>query len=494
MLGKLNARLVITLAVLVFAVSPALSSEQECYALVAGKKATADGSVLFGHNEDNARKFVAGMWKVERMEHEPDAFINLPAGTRIPQAETTNGYFWLQMPERDYSDCFLNEYGVAIATDNCPSREDNPAITGGGIGGPLLRRLVAERAKTAREGVEIVGELVGRYGYTASGRTMIICDANEGWLVAMVNGKHWAARRVPDDEVALIANTYTIHEIDLSDSENFLGSADIVEYAKKRGWYDPAGGPFDFEKAYAGRDTRVSPGNTHRQWSGLRRLSSEPVPAPEEGRLPFSVKPKKKLTVTDIMAVLRDHYEDTPYETTSGYAANPPHRRHTSTICSPGTNSSSVFQLRSWMPVEIGAVWWLAMWQPCSTPYMPLYLGMDAVPEQLGFDPGSAGNCPFCVVSPDFGPAYRTFSDLSAWTDAEYAARIPSVREAWNTLEKASLSVQPALEAYALAQWKKDPETARDVLSAYSHGVVARAVQQARGLMAEPVEDECSSR
>jgi len=456
----------------------------DCYSIVAGKNATADGSVLFGHNEDNARKFTAGMWKVERAEHGPDETVALQSGARIPQSPVTWGYWWMQMPELDYSDGFLNEHGVAIATDNCPSREDNPELTQGGIGGAILRRLVAERSRTAREGVKVVGELVERYGYTASGRTMIICDSNEGWLVALVNGKHWVAQRVPDDKVAIVANTYTIREIDLTDTDNFLGSADIVEYAVKRGWYDPSKGPFSFEEVYANPKTRVAPGNTHRQWSGLRRIADAPVPVPEKKRLPFAVVPKETLTMDHIASILRDHYEGTQYEPNDNYSAAPPHRRHTSSICGLATNSSSIFQLRSGMPVEIGAVWWLAMWTPCSTPYMPIYLGTDSVPGDLGFDPASAGTCPFCVISPDFGPAYRTFHDLSLWVDEDYSQRIGAVRDTWSTMEKTARNAQTVLEKGVLASWGNDTDAAREILSRYSHGVVSRAVGLAREMMA----------
>lgn len=455
-----------------------------CYSIVAGKKATADGSVLFGHNEDNARKFVAGVWKVERAKHDSQEFVRLQSGGRIPQAETTWGYWWLQMPELDYSDGFLNEFGVAVATDNCPSREDNPEITDGGIGGPILRRLVAERAKTAREGVKLVGSLVERYGYTASGRTMVICDPKEGWLVAIVNGKHWVAKRVPDDQVALIANTYTIREIDLADTLNCLGSADIISYAQKRGWYNPSEGQFSFEKAYAAPDIRVSPGNTHRQWSGLRRLAKNTVPLPEKERLPFSVTPKEPLTVAHITAVLRDHYEGTSYEVKDTYTDTPAHKRHTTTICSPATNSSGVFQLRSGMPIEVGAVWWIALWQPCSTTYVPLYCGASDVPSDLGFDPQTSGTCPFCVVSPEFGTAYRAFADLSAWVDKDYAARIDSVRTAWNEMEEISFKGQKAFETLVLDQWKRDERTARGLLSRYSAGAVSLAVRRAKEFMA----------
>lgn len=206
---------------------PALG-EQGCFSIVAGKKATADGCVLFAHNEDNSIKVVAGMRKVPRQSHQPEVEVRLPNGGRLAQVKETYGYWWLEMPECQYSDTLLNEHGVAVASNNCPSREDQPSLTDGGIGGPILRRLVAERARTAREGVVLVGSLVEKFGYLASGRTMIICDANEGWLLAMVNGKHWVAARVPDGEVAVLANTYTIRQVDIADTNNFLACHDLV--------------------------------------------------------------------------------------------------------------------------------------------------------------------------------------------------------------------------------------------------------------------------
>ena len=468
---------------LIFLICTPVFGEQGCYSIVAGKGATADGSVLVGHNEDNARRYAAGMWKVERMNHQAGEWVVFTSGNRIPQVKTTYGYWWLQMPECDYSDCFLNEYGVAVASDNCPSREDKPELTNGGVGGPALRRLVAERSRTAREGVKLVGSLIDQFGYIASGRTLVICDPDEGWLVSMVNGKHWVAARVPDNMVAVIANTYTIREVDLADTLNYFGSSDLIAYAVQRGWHNPRNGPFSFEEAYGDPKVRISQGNTHRQWSGLRRLSAEPVPLPEDARLPFAVKPKTQLTVKHITDVLRDHYEDTPYESAAGYENSPAHKRHTSTICSPGTNSSSVFQLRSWMTVEVGAVWWLALWQPCSIPYVPLYTGMDEVPEQLGFDPEHTGNSPFQVISPAFGPAYQIFSDLSGWVDEDYAARIPLLKNQWQTLEETSIRIQPTFEKYILDKWNTEQSFAQEILSRYSQGIIARSVQKAREIM-----------
>jgi len=473
-------RPVFLIALLIILTSLHAYGEQGCYTIVAGKSATADGSVLLGHNEDNGIRNVAGLVRVARGAHDGNERVTFPGGGGIPQGDTTFAYLRLQMPEREHSDAFLNEFGVAVVSNNCPSREDRSDFIDGGIGGPLLRRIVAERARTAREGVRLIGSLIEHFGYTASGRTMVICDPAEGWLVAMVQGRHWVAQRVPDNCVAMIANTYSIRAVDLADTLNFLGSPDLISYAVGRGWHDPDKGIFSFEASYADPETRVSPSNTHRHWSGLRRLSAVELPLPEEARLPFAVTPGKKLTVGDLTPVLRDHYENSPYKNDSSGSISP-HKAHAATICGPYTNSSSVFQLRGGMPVDIGAVWWLALWQPCSSPYLPLYIGLRKVPGVYGFGSPYAGEgIPVGAEAPDFGEAYRSLGDLARWVDGDYDSRIGPVRAAWRTVEEDCYGYQQDFESLLAGQWRRYPDRSREMFESYCRGVVLRAVRRAR--------------
>ncbi len=450
----------------------------DCYSIVAGRAATADGSVLVGHNEDNAVTDIAAFKKIPRRNRGRGEWIDLEGGGRLAQAEITYSCWWLQMPDQDHSDAYLNEFGVVVVSDSCPSREDRNDFTDGGIGGPQLRRIAVERSRTARETVELLGSLVERFGYTASGRTMIVADRDEGWLVGLVQGRRWAAARVPDDEVAVIANTYTIAEIDLDDRENFLASADLIDYAIERGWYDPADGAFSFEKAYAAPGSRRHTSNIHRQWTGIRLLAAEPVPAvpPEVGPLSFSVKPKEPLAPAHLAAVLRDHYETAPVRFKRRKGRTSPHEAHTSPVCSPRANSSSIFQLRSKVPVEVGAVWWYALWQPCSTPYMPLYLGTADAPALLRF--GGTRDA-------EAAPAYAIFNELARWVDKDYAARIGPVAEAWRVLEAANFRFQETFESHLVSLWKDDRSQARALMTSHCYGVVARAVEQARAFLAD---------
>ena len=174
--------------------------------VIVGAAPRPTAPVLLGHNEDNGGRIVMPQYVVPRETHEPGEVIRFENGGTTPQAPVTWAFIWSQTPGGSFSDFFMNEWGVAVASDNCgPTKEDsyealvaNGGITEGGIG-YHIRRIIAERATTAREGVEIAAKLVEEFGYIAPGRSYQICDADEGWLMHIVRGKHYVAQRVPDD-------------------------------------------------------------------------------------------------------------------------------------------------------------------------------------------------------------------------------------------------------------------------------------------------------
>ena len=132
----------------------------DCFSIVVGRSASADGSVIVAHNEDTGTKLV-NYFKVPAMDHQPGEEILFETGGKTPQASHTLGYLWINLPVCDVCDTYLNESGVFVGSDGCPSREDKPVLTSGGIVF-WLRRIVAERARTAREGVKIAGKLLSR--------------------------------------------------------------------------------------------------------------------------------------------------------------------------------------------------------------------------------------------------------------------------------------------------------------------------------------------
>ena len=281
-----------------------------CFGIIAGRNATTDGYVYLGHNEDQ--------WG--------EQMLNI---YNVPATKDRAAYLWFEFPGQASGDSYANEYGVCISSDQCKSREDRAQ-------GSIIyevRTTAIQKAHSAREAVHIIGSLVERFGYADSGRSYLVADQKEGWVVAVVKGRHWVAQRVPDDEIATIPNYYTIGEINLKDTVNFLGSKDIIKYARKRGWYKPRrDGAFSFRKAYADPGTLTDSHNIKRHtlaqnsFFGNTDLDS------------FSRKPRQKF-----------------------------HRRHLSLlltqepICNKNTALTTIFTMNPVFPPKRGTVIWVGL-------------------------------------------------------------------------------------------------------------------------------------
>jgi len=480
MIGKRDIRRILRttcLSLLTVLLAIPAAPSQACYSIFVGKNASVDGQVIMAHNEDDGPPQIVNHHKISRQRHAPGTKVTLLNGGQLDQVEETWAYIWSELPGMHFSDSYVNEWGVAVASDNCPSREDAPEITDGGIGFKL-RRLIAQRARTAREGVLLAGQLVERFGYVDSGRTYVICDAEEGWLFCVVNGKHWRAKRVDDDEVAMVANTYTVRQVDVSDADNVLACDDIVTYAIKRGWYDPdEDGPFDFAAVYANRQSAVHPSNIGRQRDGLLYVAAGRVPPGPD--LPFSVRPRAKVDITDVMKVLRHQ----PEVKKSLPAPSCP-------ICSGGTQTSFVLQQRKGLPRDIGIVYWVTLASPDTSFYLPFHFGIPAFPA--GFSApsqqpsASAFNARIeAPFQADPLAAFWTFSNFrqkvhnaSPETIAETKVRAEEVMALARRLQK------PA-EATATRLYAQDKATARDMLANFSKGIYVSALES----MATVIDD-----
>ena len=483
------------------------SHAEECTVFIAGKNTTADGSIIFAKTEDDGRKEVDYLWYVPRMTHPAGAVVTLRAGGTIPQVTETYSYLWDQCPGTAYSHGLINEWGLALGSNGCASKEDDVEeveargdLVHGGIGF-MLRFILAERCKTAREAVELAAQLLDEYGYNASGRNLNIVGPHEAWQLQMVRGKQYVARRVQDDEVAIVANTFTIRKVDMDDEENFICSPHLIDYAIERGWYDPEiDGNFDFALAYAPEKIHTHPGNTNRQWMLAHLLDQNFSISHTEastGILPVSVKPARKLSLEDIMKILRSHYEGTPLDT-SGYTetgvyAKSPHK-NPRPICHYTTHRTTVIQQRSWMPPAIGTVIWRALDQPCSSVFTPWYLGATEIPElmqkaPLHFDLMKKNiielnfNLPESVYDLDLSSASCMFTLLGQIVDAEYEETIDFVRNTWSNFEQGEFSKQASIEKSALELYESDKSKIRAFLSLYSSSQVQDAFQIAQKLI-----------
>lgn len=414
---------------------------EACYALVVGKAASTDGSVLVGHIEQNAATRYVIFRREPRASHAPVETVTLQRGATVPQVPETWAYLWSHIPDQEFSDGYLNELGVAVVSDACPSQFGDEEPTDDQIG-YWLRRLVAQRARTAREGVEIAGRLVDEYGYAGEGRTYIVADPNEAWAFAAVHGKHWVAQRVPDGEVLVVPNIYVIQEVDLEDTENFLASADLMTFAVEQGWYDPGSGePFRFRAAYG--DPAVSDA---RQREGQRMLTGSDNPSVADEDLPFSVTPSSPLSVRDVIQHLRAF--DTRTTTQEG----------------------AVFQLRSWLPVEIGAIYWRTIGSPSYAPLVPWYAGVLRTPEVFFDEPRTA---------------WTALTALSARV-ADAGGDAPGNAErVWNEVESRLLERCSAIDAHAADLPAGEDGERKEFLTGYSGSAALEVVQLAEKMNAD---------
>jgi dipeptidase len=349
-------------------------TENNCYTIIVGKNASYDGSVLLGHNEDDNGDVLVNLHKVPSLDYKKDSKITLLNGKTIPQPPKTNGYIWIQVPGQRFADSYMNEFGVTICSNGCQSKEEN---TNGEIG-YFLRKIIAERANTAKDAVKIAGKLIETLGYDYSGRTYSIADPNESWVLAVVKGKQWLAQRVPDDEVAIIPNYYTIKEINLKDTTNYLASKEIISYAKQNNWYNESGGEFNFRNTYSSIKQYYSVLNIARHWKGINLLSEKIYGYNDD--FPFSFKPKKKVTKEDIKQILSNHYEKTDFEANSNFNNGNPHKNIVMRICNESTQYSFIAQLKSNEPKEFNNILWFAPLNPCVNPYIPIYYAIDSFP------------------------------------------------------------------------------------------------------------------
>jgi dipeptidase len=465
---------------------PVAPQDENCFTVVVGKKASADGSVIVAHNEDDGGNIIVNVRKIKARDYGPVRNVALGRGAIYETDGKTAGFLWIEATTQEFADSFVNEHGVLITSDSCASKETKNDLTKGGIG-YMLRRLMAEKARSAREAVTLAGKLVEAFGYTGSGRTYTVADGQEAWLLAVIRGRHWFAQRVPDDEVAVLPNHYTIRGIQPADPSRFLGSRDIIAYAQANGWYEEAkDGHFDFKKAFArsGGADLVMDRNTLRHWRGLSLLTGKTWEIADT--YPFSVKPAKPVAAAFLMDLLRDHYEGTEYDLTNGHTTGTPNRTKFRTICTTSTINAFVVSLNAARPEALSISGWLAFGKPDTTVFLPIYYGVDALPAVAGI--GSDAHDDETMYAQHFKDAeLQSRKDallntrvlrLEKIAEADYPKIRPILGAELGPLEKGLLDGRAKFEAEVAAVASTDPSEARRKLTEY----VAAAFDKAAAL------------
>ncbi len=358
----------------------------DCMTIVAGKKASKTGRVLLAHNEDDYTHAAVHHYYVPAIDHRKGEYLPAEAGrVRIPQVAKTFAYWWAQVngPEGGLqsSDTFFNENGVCVVSDSsCGSREAAEADfqpTGGIV--YELRRAIAERAKSARHGLQVAIELVRQYGYASSGRIYFIADKQECFVLQLVQGSRYFAARIPDDCICIMPNHYTLHG--LKDAAETYASEDLISHAIEMGWYNPKDAEtfsdFDFAEIYQDPKTYRHPENTLRQKYASEILLGRKWDTEKHG-FPFCLKAEKTVSVRDLMRAMSSHYEGTRDDVRFG-PGRAPHDTEVRRICTGTTVESQIYAFSE--KPQFTTVW-MTFGRPCGLPYIPLH-PLCGFPENL---------------------------------------------------------------------------------------------------------------
>lgn len=456
--------------------------------ILVGKRATVDGSVLMSYSNDWDGKGASHVIFVPRIEPKPGETSKLSNGAEIPQVDVSYAYIGNELYWTDHAtfENGINEHQVAICFGtavevNPKAREADPLLDEKAEKPGILIpwRLVLERAKTAREGVALVERLFNQYGLAEDG-SFAIADPDEIWVFQIGGGRHWAAQRVPDDCYVIYDNTFRMGGVECG-SENSRCSPDLIPFSTRNNLYDPASGPFNFKKAWGRVYTKTPPAD-RRIWrvqSLLSPRSSLPPDTPYF-EFPLFLEPEQKISRETLMAVMRDHYEGSPLDLTDNYKTGNPHFTSERTLCVTRTQYSVVTQLRSWLPAEIGGVFWLALANPDVSVFVPWYQGITQSPPEFRSGMGRS----------DSESAYWTFKRIGVLVNAFYGDLIDQVRSTWKPIESELAASQESVEKTALDLFRKDASLARGFLTAYSNAA-ALSVYQAAQQMLKDLETRC---
>jgi dipeptidase len=408
---------------------------ESCTSIEVGRLATVDGSVITCHTCDGpyrqwvnivphqkwADKSVNKIYSGKMHTETPADLRGIVQTGEIPQVPETFRFLNTAYPS-------MNEHGLVIGETTIGGRRE--LVNNEGMFMiEELERLALERCKTAREAIKLIGDLAKQYGYGDFGECITIADGKEIWHFEIMGagplekGAVWAAVRIPDDHVGISANIPRIAEIDLKKPDRYMASENVFQVAQDNDWWDPASGkPFKFWEAYNGR----RPFST-REFFVLSTLAPSLKLTMDMAELPFSVKPEKKLSVRDILAIYRDPYEGTDLDVTKNLmvprpqprrkpgetpAAPPAEPQMTKSpfasawmprdvfnlvnSLKPGTVMpqrtipisacayATVLQVKGWLPPAVGAVCWFAFDNPAMSARIPIFAGTTELPP--GFE------------------------------------------------------------------------------------------------------------
>lgn len=481
MLRRTSIALALPAAALVAALAAPPAAACTNYLITKG--ASADGSTMITYSADSHELY-------GELYFAPGSTFGPGAMRDVIEWDTGKFLGRIPQPAQTFSRVGnINEHQLSIGETTFGGREEL-AKPNGIVDYGSLMYIALERAKTAREAIQVMAALVERFGYASTGESFSIADPHEAWILEMIGkgegqkGAVWVAVKVPDGFVSAHANQARIRSFPLKDPANALYSADVISFARDKGWFAGKDEEFSFADTYAPLDFGAVRFCEARVWSFFRRVAPSMKWTVDqidgsnlEARLPLWIKPDRKLSVHDTMELMRDHFQGTELDLTQGVGAGPfacPYRWrpmtwkvddkpyvHERAVSTQQTGFSFVSQLRSWLPGAIGGVHWFGLDDTYSTVYTPMYAGIKAVPPS--FAVGVADLHTF-----SWNSAFWIFNWVANTAYSRYSDMIVDIQTVQRELEGSFLAEQPEIDSAALELHKRSPGLARDYLTRYS--------------------------
>ncbi len=475
---------------------PVAAGPDGCTVIMVGRDASTDGSVMTTHAADCG--ICDFTWRhVPAADHRPGEMRKIYHISQIRTWPPAQGLKWdlvkkdttgVEIPEVSHTYGYhhavfgyLNDQQLAIGESTVGNLRKMSNPTPSGIMDiTMLTLLAMERCQTAREAIRLMGGLAERYGYGFhdGGEMLAVADPKEVWVFEIMPvgplwtptsgrpGAVWAAERVPDDEVSVCPNESRIGEIDLGRTDYFMASPNVVSYAVEAGLYDPKSGrPFSWKRVYNPVEaSAASEPRRARLWRLFDLVAPSGKFSPDTLNMdfPFSVKPDRKLSVRDVMALTRDKSLGTEFDPVQGLRGgpfrNPNYYKGARLISIPNAEYTTVTQSRAWLPDVIGGIVWVALGSQDTSCYIPFYAGVTDIPKSF-----SVGD--HWVLNR--AAARWAFDYVDFHTQVAYDAAIADVEEAQRTWEDGAVSRTSEIDRRAEELFRKSPKEAVRFLTGY---------------------------
>ncbi|HNX83915.1 MAG: C69 family dipeptidase [Bacteroidales bacterium] len=497
---KKTTSLMLSLILMMFIIS---EKSHACTNFLVTKGATKDGSTMITYSADS-HVLYGELYFWPAMKYKP--------GTMVDVYEWDSGKFLgtIEQAPVTYSVVGnINQHQLAIGETTYGGRGElhNPD---GLIDYGSLIYLTLQRAKNAREAIHTIVTLTEKYGYCSSGESFSISDPNEVWIMEMIGkgpgkkGMAFVARRIPDGYISGHANQARIQTFPLANGTTSITSAeidkvfnpsvetvyaaDVVTVARNFGWYDGTDANFSFSDVYAPVDFSAARFCDARVWSGFNKVNSTmgdylnyAMGYDLENRMPLWIKPDNKLSLEDVMGLMRDYYQDTPMDMTNDVGAGPyantvrwrpmswkvdgKNYLHERAISTQQTGFSFVTQSRSWLPDPVGGIIWFGVDDTYYTVYTPMYCGMTSVPRSF-----AVGNGDIMTYSAD--AAFWVFNEVTNFVYSRASVMTPDLQAKQKELEHKYMAEIADIDARAAELFKSTAKGAAkkgtEMITAYS--------------------------